>query len=52
MADYVRISEVAKSAVAEILALARDVCPRVREWLIENHPDLDPWDWLGTVPVP
>ncbi len=52
VADYVRIGEVSKSAVAEILALARDVCQCVRKWLIENHPNLDPWAWHGTVPVP
>jgi len=40
VADYVRIGEVSESVVAEILALARDVCQRVREWLIENHPKL------------
>ncbi len=40
VADYVRIGEVSESVVAEILALARDVCRRVREWLIENRPNL------------
>ena len=40
VADYVRIGEVSESVVAEILALARDVCQRVREGLIENHPKL------------
>ena len=39
VADYIRIGEVSESVAAEILALARDVCRRVREWLIENYPN-------------
>ncbi|MCK5585455.1 hypothetical protein KAJ02_05235 [Candidatus Bipolaricaulota bacterium] len=40
VADYVRIGEVSESVAAETLALAEDVCGRVREWLIEHHPNL------------
>ena len=50
--DYVRIGDLSESAVAEILALAKDICRHTREWLIENYPDLVSGDWLGNVPVP
>ncbi len=38
--DYVRVGEVSETVAAETLAFARDVSQSVREWLIENHPEL------------
>lgn len=40
VADYIRIGEVSDSVAEETLALAKGICQSVREWLIENHPEL------------
>lgn len=40
VADYVRVGEVSESAAAETQVLALDVCQRIREWLIDKHPEL------------
>lgn len=40
VADYVRVGEVSESTAAETSALARNVYQRIREWLIDNHPEL------------